>query len=146
MSEQEQQFIDKLQEDADKLRLFIKWVIGVATSLFIAGVIGATTLGAAFNNYIIRHDSEVQGLIKIQDSKVSNEVVLEYIKYNDKMLDLVMDGVDENRKAIIDLKEIIRQFELKYFSSNTMRGIEADSSMYLPYFYSYMIDNEIGLY
>ena len=146
MSEQEQQFIDRLQEDSKKLRNFIKWVVGVATALLIAGIIGATSLGGAVNNYMIKHDTELQSLIKNIDSKVSNEVVLEYIRYNDKMVKLIMDGVDKNHEAIDELREEIKRFQIKYFSQNAMRGIEVDTSLYLPYFYSYAIDNDIGLY
>ena len=133
MSDQEQAFIDKLQEDFNKFRTFVNRITKIGSALLIALLIGFGSLGAAFNNYIIKHEAEVTGFKRQMDSKVDNAVVLEYIKYNDKMMKLVLDGVEKNSDKIEELKKEIKDFELKYFVQDTRRGEQKEETeLFIP--------------
>ena len=132
MSEKEQEFIDKIQEDSEKFRKFVGRVTKIGSSLLIALLIGFGSLGAAFNNYIIKHEAEISGFKEKMDTKVDNSVVLEYIKYNDRMMKLVLEGVEKNSDKIEELKKEIKEFELKYFVQNTKRGGYSDECLYIP--------------
>ena len=133
MSEQEQAFIDQLENDRLKLRKFIRWIVGIGGSLIVALLVGFASLGAGFNNYIIKHDTEIHNLIKTVDSKVSNAVILEYIKYNDRMIKLVLDGIEKNHLQIEELRKEMKDFELKYFVQDARRGTQKDETeLYIP--------------
>jgi len=138
MSDQEHEFLKQLK----------RW--GIALVIFmLSGMSGL--VGYGFN--FIREQNAVNEVKNIQietmqgmmDQKVSNAVLLEFIRYYDKILEYRKEGCDKNAEAIKELSKEFKDFQLKYFSQNNMRGV-IDSSLYLPYYYSYAIDNDIGLY
>jgi len=143
MSDQEQAFIDKLQTDTLKLRLFVKWFVGIASSLVVALLIGYGSLGAMFNNYIIKHEAEVTGFKEQMGNKVDNAVLLEYMKYNDKYIKLVLDGVEKNSEEIFKLRNEIKAFELKYFAQNIKRNaVGCDDALYIPNLHWFVCGND----
>ena len=152
MSEVEREFIKRLKK-------IIAWLVGILGAIVASVIIAGGAMGNALNTYMIKHDAEIRALVKSIDSKVNNDVILEYIKYNDKMMKLIMSGVDENHDAIKELRAEMKEFEIKYFSDNRVRGGKYDTIMYLPSYHWFICDddtlfaslqmaykNDIGLY
>jgi len=91
---------------------FWRKLILVLLPLFILGVVNAAIMYSNQNNM----KEQIQ---LCQESKVSNDVLLQYIQLHKEIHIMIEKGIDHNSKEIQRLEKKIDEFIKQYLTSNT---------------------------
>ena len=100
---------------------FWKRLILVLLPLFILGVVNAAIM---YSNQVNMKEQ----VLLCQETKVSNDVLLQYIQLHKELHRMIDNGVESNKEDIKRLEKKIDDFINKYLSMNT-RG--EDESSYI---------------